>query len=212
MKRVVQSVVTTAFGLAKCLPAGFLLTVLLLAVLLLAGCATGTDAVTHGGTFEFVSPGGKTDIFYDPPAQRGTVGAMSGESLTEPGTTVSLDGYRDRVVVLNVWGSWCGPCRSEAADLVRVADATAGQGVRFIGINVRDSRQAGADFARDFTLTYPSIFDPPGRTLFALPRIPRAVVPLTIVLDRHHRVAAVFLHAMHQQDLLPVVQRIATEP
>ena len=188
----------------------YLLLVLLVAGLL-AGCATGSDAVARGGTFEFVSPGGKIDIFYDPPASRGTVGELAGESLTPPGTTVSLAQYPDRVVVLNVWGSWCGPCRSEAGELVRVAAATAGQGVQFLGIDVRDSRQAGADFARDFGLTYPSIFDPPGRTLFALKGIPRSVVPLTIVLDRQHRVAAVFLHAVHAQDLQLVVQRIVTE-
>ncbi|MGH4024868.1 MAG: TlpA disulfide reductase family protein [Pseudonocardiaceae bacterium] len=181
-------------------------------VSVLAGCATGTDAVARGGTFEFVTPGGKTDIFYDPPAERGTVGAMAGDSLTEPGITVSLERYRNQVVVLNVWGSWCGPCRSEADDLVRVADATAAQGVQFVGINVRDNRQAGADFARDFGLTYPSIYDPPGRTLFALGGAPRAVVPLTVVLDRDHRVAAVFLRELLAQDLLPVVQRIAAEP
>jgi len=186
--------------------------VLVAAVLALAGCATGTDAVARGGTFEFVSPGGKTDIFYDPPATRGVVGDLSGDSLTEPGTTVSLDRYRGQVVVLNVWGSWCGPCRSEADDLVQVAAATAGQRVQFIGIDVRDSRQAGADFARDFGLTYPSIFDPPGRTLLALKGIPRSVVPLTVVLDRQHRVAAVLLHAVHAQDLQPVVQRVAGEP
>ena len=186
--------------------------VLVAAVLALAGCATGTDAVARGGTFEFVSPGGKTDIFYDPPAARGVVGDLSGDSLTEPGTTVSLDRYRGQVVVLNVWGSWCGPCRSEADDLVQVAAATAGQRVQFIGIDVRDSRQAGADFARDFGLTYPSIFDPPGRTLLALKGIPRSVVPLTVVLDRQHRVAAVLLHAVHAQDLQPVVQRVAGEP
>jgi thiol-disulfide isomerase/thioredoxin len=181
-------------------------------VLLLAGCATGPDAVARGGTFEFVSPGGKTDIFYDPPASRGAVGDLSGDSLTAPGTTVSLASHPNQVVVLNIWGSWCGPCRSEAADLVRVANATADQGVAFVGIDVRDARSAGADFARDFGLTYPSIFDPPGRTLFALKGIPRAVVPLTIVLDRHHRVAAVFLHAMTAQDLQPAVQRVAREP
>ena len=181
-------------------------------VILLAGCATGTDAVARGGTFEFVSPGGKTDIVYDPPASRGTVGDLSGDSLTEPGTKVSLARYPDHVVVLNVWGSWCGPCRSEAADLVRVARETLDQRVQFVGIDVRDSQQAGADFARDFGLTYPSIFDPPGRSLFALKGIPRSVVPLTIVLDRHHRVAAVFLHAVHAEDLLPVVQRVSTEP
>jgi thiol-disulfide isomerase/thioredoxin len=187
------------------------LLVVLAAVVLLAGCATGPDTVARGGTFEFVSPGGRTDIFYDPPASRGTVGELAGDSLTEPGTTVSVAHYPNQVVVLNVWGSWCGPCRSEAAELVRVAGATAGQGVQFLGIDVRDSRQAGADFARDFGLTYPSIFDPPGRTLFALAGLPRSVVPLTIVLDRHHRVAAVFLHALHAQDLQPVVQRVAAE-
>jgi thiol-disulfide isomerase/thioredoxin len=178
---------------------------------LVAGCATGTDAVARGGTFEFVTPGGKTDIFYDPPASRGTVGELSGDSVTEPGTMVSLAGYPDQAVVLNIWGSWCGPCRSEAGDLVRVAQATSAQHVQFIGIDVRDSRQAGADFARDFGLTYPSIFDPPARTLLALNGVPRSVVPLTIVLDRHHRVAAVFLHAMRAQDLQPVVQRIAAQ-
>lgn len=188
------------------------LLVVLAAAVLLAGCATGPDAVARGGSFEFVSPGGKTDIFYDPPGRRGTVGQLAGDSVTQPGTTVSPAQYPGRVVVLNVWGSWCGPCRSEAAELVQVANATAGQGVQFLGIDVRDSRQAGADFARDFGLTYPSIFDPPGRTLFALAGLPRSVVPLTIVLDRHHRVAAVFLHAVHAQDLRPVVQRVAGEP
>jgi thiol-disulfide isomerase/thioredoxin len=188
------------------------LPLLFAAMFLLAGCATGTDAVARGGTFEFVSPGGKTDIVYDPPASRGTVGDLSGNSLTEPGTTISLARYPDHVVVLNIWGSWCGPCRSEAADLVRVARETMDQRVQFVGIDVRDSQQAGADFARDFGLTYPSIFDFPGRTLFALKGIPRSVVPLTIVLDRHHRVAAVFLHAVHAGDLLPVVQRIGQEP
>ncbi len=178
---------------------------------LLTGCATGTDAVARGGTFEFVSPGGKTDIFYDPPERRGTVGDLSGEGLTEPGTTVSLAHYAGRAVVLNIWGSWCGPCRAEAADLVRVAATAASQGVQFIGIDVRDSRSAGADFARDFGLTYPSIFDPPGRTLFALRGIPRSVVPLTVVLDRRHRVAAVFLRAVTAPDLLPTVQRVAGE-
>lgn len=183
-----------------------------LGAFVVAGCATGTDAVTHGGTFEFVTPGGKTDIFYDPPASRGAVGALAGDSVTEPGTTVSLASYPDQAVVLNVWGSWCGPCRSEAGDLVRVARATSAQRVQFVGIDVRDSRQAGADFARDFGLTYPSIFDPPGRTLLALNGVPRSVVPLTIVLDRHHRVAAVFLHSIHAQELQPVVARIAAEP
>lgn len=182
---------------------------LLAALLVLAGCSTSTDAVARGGTFEFVTPGGKTEIFYDPPPQRGTVGELSGESLRHPGQTISLDRFRGQVVVLNVWGSWCGPCRSEAADLQRVyerSDATV------LGIDVRDSRSAASDFVRAYGLTYPSIFDPPGRTLFALGNVPRSVVPLTVVLDRRHRVAAVYLREISAGDLLPVVDRLAAPP
>lgn len=61
-------------------------------------------------------------------------------------------------------------------------------------------------------ITYPSIFDNPGRSLFALGGFPRNTVPSTIVLDRRHRVAAVFLTALRISQLLPVVQRVAAEP
>jgi len=183
-----------------------------LAVLaLLAGCSTGTDAVARGGEFQFVSPGGQTKIFYDPPDSRGVVGGLSGESLLEPGHTLTLNDYAGKVVVLNLWGSWCGPCRAEADDLQRVADATAGDGVVLLGINVRDNREAAADFMRDRELTWQSIYDPPGRSLLALHGYPRNVVPSTVVLDHQHRVAAVFLQALLTDDLLPVVRRVAAE-
>jgi thiol-disulfide isomerase/thioredoxin len=186
-----------------------LLALLSVTLLSVAGCSTGTDAVARGGSFEFVSPGGQTDIFYDPPAERGAVGDLAGESLLEPGTTISLAEYRGQVVVLNVWGSWCGPCRAEADDLQRVA--TADDGVAVLGIDVRDSRSAAADFVRNYELSYPSIYDPPGRSLFALRGVPRSVVPLTVVLDRQHRVAAVFLRPVLASDLLPVVRRVGAE-
>ncbi|MPZ64792.1 MAG: redoxin domain-containing protein [Pseudonocardiaceae bacterium] len=184
---------------------------LLAALLVLAGCSTGTDAVARGGTFEFVTPGGKTEIFYDPPAERGTVGQLSGPAVRDRSRTVSLAQFRGQVVVLNVWGSWCGPCRAEAGDLQQVAEQTAGDAT-VLGIDVRDRRSAAADFMRNYGLTYPSIFDPPGRTLFALRDVPRSIVPLTVVLDRQHRVAAVFLREITAEDLLPVVSRLAAEP
>jgi thiol-disulfide isomerase/thioredoxin len=185
--------------------------VALAAAAVLAGCATGTDAVARGGEFEFVSPGGQTTIFYDPPAERGTAGEISGESLLEPGRTLSTADFAGKVVVLNLWGSWCGPCRSEADDLQRVAAATAGSGVALLGIDLRDDRTAATDFLRDRGLTWPSIYDPPGRSLLGLRGYPRNVIPSTIVLDRQHRVAAVFLTELLDTDLLPVVQRIAAE-
>jgi thiol-disulfide isomerase/thioredoxin len=179
----------------------------------LAGCATGTDAVAQGGTFDFVSPGGKTSIFYDPPSDRGTVGNLSGPDLMTAGKTTSLSDYDGKVVVLNVWGQWCGPCRGEANDLEQVAEATKDSGVQFLGINVRDNQQDKAqDFVTDNKVSYPSIYDPPMRTLLALGQnYPTSVIPTTIVLDREHRVAAVFLTELLASDLQPVVERVAAE-
>ncbi len=181
-------------------------------VALLGACATGTDAVATGGTFDFVSPGGKTEIFYDPPSERGTVGTLSGPDLMTEGDTTSLSDYEGKAVVINVWGQWCGPCRGEADDLEEVYENTKDLGVQFLGVNVRDNAQDKAqDFVIDNNVTYPSIYDPPMRTLTALGGIPTSVVPTTIVLDKKHRVAAVFLRELLAEDLQPVVERVAGE-
>ncbi|QCB48882.1 TlpA family protein disulfide reductase [Rhodococcus sp. PAMC28707] len=181
-------------------------------VVLLGACATGTDAVATGGTFDFVSPGGKTEIYYDPPSERGTIGTLSGPDLMTEGDTTSLSDYEGKAVVINVWGQWCGPCRGEADDLEEVYENTKDLGVEFLGINVRDNAQDKAqDFVIDNKVTYSSIYDPPMRTLTALGGIPTSVVPTTIVLDKKHRVAAVFLRELLAEDLQPVVERVAGE-
>lgn len=180
---------------------------------LLVGCSTGDDAVAQGGTFEFVSPGGKTDIFYDPPDRRGKPGPISGPDLTDPARTVSVDDFIGQVVVINVWGQWCGPCRAEVPALQKVYDATRADGVAMLGIDVRDNNpEAAQDFVKDRKVTYPSIYDPAMRTIIAFGgKYPTSVIPATAVLDRQHRVAAVFLRELLAEDLQPVVQRIAAE-
>ena len=178
----------------------------------LAGCSTSKDAVEPGQDFTFVAPGGRTTILYDPPESRGTLRALSGESLLNPGATTGIETLPGRVVVLNIWGSWCGPCRAEAPELEFVAKQTAADGVSVLGVDVRDDRAAAADFVRDRGLTYDSVFDPAGRTLAALTGYPRNTVPSTIVLDRQHRVAAVYLTAIRVPELIPLVQRLAAEP
>ncbi|HTY27398.1 MAG TPA: TlpA disulfide reductase family protein [Mycobacterium sp.] len=190
------------------------LAVLLVAAALLAGCSTGDDAVAQGGTFEFVAPGGKTDIVYDPPASRGTPGPLSGPLLMDPSKTVSLKDFEGKVVVINVWGQWCGPCRSEITQLQKVYDQTRELGVAFLGIDVRDNDIAAPqDFVTDRKVSFPSIYDPAMRTMIAFGgKYPATVIPSTVVLDREHRVAAVFLRELLAEDLLPVVQRLAAEP
>lgn len=117
------------------------------------------------------------------------------------------------MVVINIWGQWCGPCRAEVTQLQQVYDATRGAGVSFLGIDVRDNnRQAALDFVNDRHVTFPSIYDPAMRTVIAFGgKYPTTVIPSTLVLDRQHRVAAVFLREMLAGDLQPMVQRLAHE-
>lgn len=182
---------------------------LVAALLLLAGCSTGDNAAVQGGSFTFVSPGGKTEFSY-PAADRGTVGDMSGPSLTASGT-LALSQYAGKVVVLNFWGSWCAPCRAEADGLNAASAELKSKGVQFLGVDVRDSRQDGADFHAAKQVPYPSIFDPTMRTLLSLRGFPTGSMPVTIVLDRQHRVAHIWLTSVTMGQLIPVVSAIAAE-
>lgn len=190
----------------------YVLTAIVLAVIALAatGCGVGDDAVPQGKTFQFVSPGGKTVITYDPPTARTPVADLTGPDLVTD-ESIGLRDLRGQVVVINVWGSWCAPCRSEVDDLETTYAQTKNMGVAFLGIDFRDDRQTARDFVRDRSVSYPSIYDYAGRTLAAL-TTPTSVVPTTVVLDRAHRPAAVFLRAISATELTAVVRRVAAEP
>lgn len=180
--------------------------------LALAGCATGKDAVAQGGQYQFVAPHGQQIINYDPPSARGTLSSLSGPSLLDQSKQVSLGDFPNQVVVINIWGAWCGPCRDEMADLEQLYTSTKSQGATVLGIDVRDTASAALDFARDRKITYPLIFDEFSRSLSALNGYPRNVVPSTILLDRQHRVAAVYLTPIRIGQLAPVVHKLLTEP
>lgn len=185
---------------------------LLVFALVVAGCSSGKDAVVTGGDFEFVAPGGQVRIRYDG-ADRKVVKGLAGPSLLEDGKTIRIEDFAGKVLVVNIWGSWCSPCRTEAPEMQKVQDESGPSGVQVLGIDVREhSPEPGRDFAKDRKLTYPSIFDDSGRTLLAFKGYPPNVVPSTIVLDKQHRVAAIFLEAVLASDLTPVVKELVAEP
>ena len=64
-------------------------------------------------------------------------------------------------VLVNVWGSWCGPCREEAPHLA-AAHERYGDRVQFLGVDILDTREGAREFMREFGWTYPSVYDPPG--------------------------------------------------
>lgn len=105
---------------------------------------------------------------------------VAGPSLDGSGT-LSLEEFRGEVVVVNLWASWCAPCREEQPALERVWRAQSSRGVRFLGINVLDQENDGISFRREFDVTYPSLLDRTG-TLAA--RLKVRVLPTTLVIDR----------------------------
>ncbi|MEH6820708.1 MAG: TlpA disulfide reductase family protein [Dietzia psychralcaliphila] len=182
--------------------------------LVTGACATGTDAVVTGPeTFEFVSPDGQLEIHYDPPAERKPVATLTGPDLLDPDRTLNVqEDFEGQVVILNLWGQWCGPCRAESDDLQRLQEEFEPQGATVFGINLRDpNRQKPVDFVEDNGITFPSIWDPSNAAVAALRGFPTSVVPATIILDKQHRVAAVYLAEITDDSLRDTVSAILAE-
>ena len=152
----------------------------MLAVALLSGCSglSGTDDL------EFIQ--GDGNVLQVPIEDREDPVEISGDSAA--GEAVDLADWRGDVVVVNVWGSWCGPCRGEAPMLV---DAAAELDARFVGIAIRDEPSRTLAFEREFGVEYPSIDDPGSEQLLEFgPQYASKATPSTYVLDRQGRVAA----------------------
>jgi len=129
------------------------------------------------------------------------------------GGEFDLADQRGDVVVLNVWGSWCAPCRKEAAALQAVHEATRAQGVQVVGVNTRDTESGALAFVEQFGLTFPSVVDASGARLLAFrDTLPPAAIPSTLVLDREGRVAARVLGEITETSLGDLVADVAGEP
>ncbi len=162
-----------------------LLSLVVIAVVLLGAAWMQVRGLSHAASGAASAPG---LTLYDH-SDRVLVPEVSGKSLD--GTDLSLAALRGHVVVLNVWGSWCAPCRAEAPDLARISRATAPEGVRFVGIDVRDNSGAARAFASRFGITYPSFDDEHGLVLAQFAGlIPVSAVPSTIVIDAQGMIRA----------------------
>ncbi|MBQ1041953.1 MULTISPECIES: TlpA family protein disulfide reductase [unclassified Micromonospora] len=178
-----------------------------LAAALLAAVTAGTALVGCTSDSQESRCAADGSVVTCEPGQRSKTPKVSGELLTGGGYDISRD--RGQVVVVNFWGSWCAPCRAEADDLEATYQATKGTGVTFLGINVQDSKDKALAF-EEGRVTYPSLFDPASRQALNFD-IPPNTTPATVVLDREGRIAVVIRRAVTQDELRPIVEKVAAE-
>lgn len=183
-------------------PRRALIALALASSLVTAGC--GAAPTADGG---FV--GGDGSLTLVPLARRTPAPRISGETLT--GGSFDSASVAGKVVVYNVWGSWCAPCRKEAPALEEAARRTAGTAV-FVGINTRDLDRAPARaFTRAFGVTYESVYDPDGRLLLLFgTQLPPSAIPSTLVVDPQGRIAARVLGEVTAATLVGLVEEVAS--
>jgi thiol-disulfide isomerase/thioredoxin len=179
------------------------------AALLLSGCtSSGLGAVVGGAGTAAEQKVGVSEFAVK---DRGKPISLSGDLLA--GGRLDLASLRGKVVVINVWGSWCGPCRDEAPALVAAYRDLKGKGVPFVGVDTREpSTQAALLFVTDHDETWPSLTDADGSLLLAFRgRVNPSAIPSTLVLDRQGRVAARVLGAVDTDTLTALVTTVLQE-
>ncbi|MCJ0874141.1 TlpA disulfide reductase family protein [Streptomyces sp. AP-93] len=193
---------------------------ILLTAVTLAGALTLTacgDA--DGGSKSSGSAGGNyvtgsSGIATVAKADRTAAPQLDGETVD--GGTLDTTTLKGKVVVLNVWGSWCPPCRAEAPSFAKVAKEleAAGQPVAFVGINTRDNtKQNAASFEETYGITYPSLFDPNGKLMLRFPKgtLNPNAIPSTIVLDKDGKIASRTLAAVSEKKLRSMIDPLLAE-
>jgi DsbE subfamily thiol:disulfide oxidoreductase len=121
---------------------------------------------------------------------------------------LSVTAFRGKVVVLNLWASWCVPCRTEAQALESVWREFAGRGVQVIGVDHADTRGDARAFQREFGLSYPMAFDPKGSVAAAYGALG---IPTTYVISAHGRITYRFLGRATTRDLSRIVEQVLTQ-
>jgi thiol-disulfide isomerase/thioredoxin len=150
----------------------------------MAGCSSAPGQ--PAGTSFVAGDGVITEV---PPGRRQAPVAVSGETLE--GTRLDLATLRGKPVVVNVWGSWCAPCRTEAPVLEAAKRKLTPAHASFVGIDTRDDDAAQAlAFQRRYEISYPSLVDDGALLLALRGAVPPSSIPSTLVLDDQGRIAA----------------------
>lgn len=180
------------------------------ALIALTGCSATSKAdttTTSDGT-GFVA--GDGSIVLLEPDRRMVAPDLVGTTID--GERFDLADQRGDIVVMNVWASWCAPCRAEAPILQQAYEDFTDEGVQFVGLDTRDSDASARAFIDRFGITYPNVLDPDGRLqlLFA-DTLPPQAIPSTIVIDRQGRVAARMLGSVSISELRGVIEPLLAE-
>ncbi|MFJ9901826.1 TlpA family protein disulfide reductase [Streptomyces sp. NPDC101152] len=177
--------------------------------LLMAACSSGGTS-GGGGDTNFVM--GKDGISTAKKGERAAAPDLSGKTVN--GGQLDVASFKGKVVVLNVWGSWCAPCRAEAPGLEKVYQSLQTKGVQFVGINTRDtSVQNAVAFEKQMGVTFPSLYDPTGKLMLRFQKgtLNPQAVPSTLVLDRQGRIAARSLAALSEDKLRSMIDPVLAE-
>ena len=145
------------------------------------------------------------------PAYAGTPGEVEiGSYLREAklqglfGGTKRLSDYRGKPLIINVWASWCGPCRQEMGSLDRLARRYNGKQFNVIGISTDDDRNAAVAFIRQSKVSFENYID---SNVFLENMLGANTIPLTILVDAQGRVLEK-AHGAYEWDSLEVVDAI----
>jgi peroxiredoxin len=181
---------------------------LVAAALALAAC-TGKDAVDQNGssTFQFRS-GTQLGQLY-PQADRKHAGTFTGDLLD--GGRLNLAQTAGKVVVINFWATWCAPCKTETPQFDLVYRQLKSRGVDFIGIDTKDIKSNAQSFVKDYSISYPIVYDEQGETVLRLGDLPATALPFTVLIDKQGRVAAVYIVRMSAKDLTGALDKLLAE-
>ncbi|MGW8437923.1 TlpA family protein disulfide reductase [Nocardiopsis sp. NPDC055879] len=173
--------------------------------LTLASCANADALTSNGGDERYIQGDGSETVFA--PDERMPAPEVSGETLD--GDPVSLDDYLGDVLVLNIWASWCAPCRTEIPVLKEVYAEHQEEGLEFLGVDIKDDRTAAQAFVRNLEIPYPSIYDQPGEVPMAFrDTVPPRAIPSTIVIDHEGRIAARVIGEITYNQLTELVEPV----